>query len=234
MESDIPVNVEMLMPKAIKVVLTLDMSGSMDREKRTEVQKNAYMIAKSLEKFKDEVGLADKLVETQTDFIGFGSTSIHLPENPGGDEFVDFNRSILDIGRDLGGTEDAKALGMAEEMFTEDDIARIQTGELVAIILEVTDGETGTADLSKQILKRINDKGIFCRAVQIPGGITKEMTKKEQQKALEEGRTLHELIPPSGTFADVWKEKGLRIDSIGQLKGILSKLLEEAMESSFK
>jgi hypothetical protein len=234
MERDVPTFKEYLLPKKIIINLVLDLSGSMTDEKREEVQKIAYTVASSLKKFEAEVLYQfqkEEVIKTRTDFIGFGTNTDKLPFRASGDEERDFYQAILDIEEDLGRTNDAEALSLALEKFSPADIENIKKGEVLGIILEITDGETQTGSQSKQIVSQINQAGIFCRGIQIPGDIIAEIPPEEKEKRIREGKPWRELIPPSGTFFEVWQDKGLRIDHISQLKKIILKLLEEAIET---
>ncbi len=239
MERNVPTLKKFLLPKSIKIVLVLDLSESMTEAKRLEVQKVAYTIAQSLKKFKEEVlsqfrgeAIEEEVIETQVDFIGFGSSTQELPFEKSENEEKDFYQAILDIKKNLGGTKDAPALSLALEKFTPKDFEKIEKGELLAIILEITDGETQTAEESKEKISQINERGIFCRGIQIPGDILAEIPPEEiEKRRIKESKPLYEIMPTTGTFAEVWGDKGLRIDHISQLNKIVSQLLQEAIKN---
>lgn len=232
MERYIPEEKITLLPKKIKIVLVIDLSSSM-KEKRRAVQEVSYSILQSLLRFSEEIklrlNLPDFPIGAEFKIIGFGSSTIELPSKKElEDEIWIINQAILDIKRiDLGGTEDDKALRSAREFFTVEDMSGIKEGRTLGIVLEITDGETSTPNTSKNEVDEINSSGIFCRAIQIPGPIYSEVeTDKEKG-----GERSSEIVESTGTFKQVWGEKGIKIQTISQLPDIIVELLREAIES---
>lgn len=233
MERYVPTEKIILLPRKIKLALVLDLSDSMGDEKRRAVQKVTYSILHSLLRFSEELKLNLNLsnfpIDVEFKIIGFGSSVIELPRFQGiTDEITFVNRAILDIRRiGLGGTEDDKALKIARDFFEHEDVLNIKEGKTLAIALEITDGETSTPNSSRTVVEEINDSGIFCRAIQIPGSIYSEIKKDEKELQ-------RILVEPTDTFKEVWHDKGLQIRDLSQLPDIIIELLKTAIEVSEK
>lgn len=232
MERYVPEEETTLLPRKIKIVLILDLSGSMDEPKRQAVQRITYSLLHSLLTFQQELKInlqfSDFPIGVEFKIIGFGSYAIELPRQKLTDEITNINRAVLDIRKiDLGGTADDKALKLAREFFSQEDISKIRNKEVLGVVLEITDGETATAENSKKEIEQINQSGVFCKAIQIPGPVYAEKPPEERREEPH-----RETIVPTGTFSEVWGNQGLKIENLSQLPDIIINLLKEAIEKS--
>jgi hypothetical protein len=239
---------ESIRPKKINLELIVDLSGSMDEEKRKAVQEVAYTINKSLINFyltgceavRGEgiefpvniffriIGFGDSVVElTQaTEEEKVTRIKKHLPEKDLNEELY---RAILKIQQiDLGGTQDALALRDVLESINPEMKRRLEDGDEILVVIEITDGETFTVQESKELVEQLNSlPNVFCRAIQIPGPVYSEKPKGETQ---EERLKPPEVLPPTGTFKEVWGEKwGKRLTNLNILKETVIAILEDAL-----
>lgn len=225
-----PETKEVIKPKAIKLIWLPDLSGSMGEDERRAVQEACYAGSKSLYLFRDEMAVnsekGESPLQVETAMIGFGSQTSVLPhEREIKEENTRLNRSVLDIGAvDLGGTRNADALRKARDMFTANDLEKIKAGELLAIVIEITDGETETENESIGLVDELNAKGIFTKGIKIPGfNIINEKTNKPYTpEELEQVKSLQ------GTFERVYRQHGMMLAALKQLKSVLLKLLAKA------
>jgi hypothetical protein len=239
---------ESIRPKKINLELIVDLSGSMDEEKRKAVQEVAYTINKSLINFyltgceavRGEgiefpvniffriIGFGDSVVELTQTTEEEKVTRIkkHLPEKDLNEELY---RAILKIQQiDLGGTQDALALRDVLESINPEMKRRLEDGDEILVVIEITDGETFTVQESKELVEQLNSlPNVFCRAIQIPGPVYSEKPKGETQ---EERLKPPEVLPPTGTFKEVWGEKwGKRLTNLNILKETVIAILEDAL-----
>lgn len=199
---------EEILPKSIKCVVILDMSGSMTDDRRKRVQECVYPILKSLHDFELELAINARkgkpLINVETYIIGFGTNAIELPEKKLADPLANITRAIIDFHKiDLKYTHDAEALKLAYKKFSEEDFEKIKKGELLGLVLEITDGETQTKEESRELIKKMNEKGILVKGIKI----------------VDEG----------GIFEEVWGKHGKKVKSAEQLKPALEDLLKNVL-----
>jgi hypothetical protein len=240
---------ETIKPRKINVELVVDLSGSMDEEKRDAVQKVAYAIGKSLINFyrTGNLSFADQGAEFPVSInyriLGFGSSVEELtetteeekktrikkdrPEKDLDEELIKAISKIEAI--DLGGTNDALALNKIKNEITPEIKKRLENGDEILIILEITDGETATETETKSLVKEFNKmKNVYCRAIQIPGPVFSE-EKKEARKP-EEYELHKKILPPTGTFKEVWGDEwGKRLEDLEILKDTIVAILYDAL-----
>ncbi len=243
--------VESETPKLIELQLVLDLSGSMDKEKRHAVQEAAYSLSKSLLQFKRDKEMLSGDLGSNTDinlrFVGFGSstqdlferTSNELAEgvlNDEDSEDLDARlwRAILNIESvDLGGTEDALALQQVHEEVTgHDRNETYKEGDRVSVVMEITDGDTSTQSASRQIVDELYAlPGVYPRAIQIPGGLLPDFIDPKGDDGRQGGRSqmLPEFLPPTAAFENVWVDRGVRLDDVQQLRVAMMKLVFDAL-----
>jgi hypothetical protein len=240
---------ESIRPRKINLILIVDLSGSMDEEKRKAVQEVAYAIGKSLINFyrTGALSVADQGTEFPVtinyQILGFGSSVKELTETtdeerrertkkdrPNRDLDEELLRAILKIGKiDLGGTQDALALEKVKDSITPEIKSNLENGDEILVILEITDGETETVVKSKTLVQELNSvPNVYCRAIQIPGPIYSEKPKGETP---EERLKPPEVLPPTGTFKEVWREDwGKRLENLEVLKETVIAILYDALE----
>jgi hypothetical protein len=241
---------EEIKPKKINLELIVDLSGSMDEDKRKAVQEVAYAINKSLINFyrTGVLSVADSGAEFPVTInyriLGFGDTVGELTETteeekrerakkdrPNRDLDEELIRAILKIEKiDLVGTQDAKALRIVEQEITPEIEEKLKNGDEILVILEITDGETTTVNESKNLVEKLNNiPNVYCRAIQIPGPIYSE--KSEEPKEREIPRP-PKILPPTGTFKEIWGDKfGKRLEDLGILKETVLSILADALRN---
>jgi hypothetical protein len=239
---------ESIKPRKINLVLIVDLSGSMDEEKRKAVQEVAYAIYKSLINFyrTGALSVVDQGIEfpvtINCQILGFGDSVEELTEptdeerkertkkdRPNRDLDEELLRAILKIERrDLGGTQDSLALKEVKNSITPEIRSNLENGDEVLVILEITDGETATAQQSKALVQELNSNpNVYCRAIQILGSIYSE---KPGGEAPEERLKPPEVLPPTGTFKEVWGDWGKRLKKLEALKETVLVILYDALQ----
>jgi len=249
---------EAIQPKRIRLVLIADLSGSMDNKKRQAVQDVAYSLNKSLINFARSGQLAvagegrEFPISIDYQIIGFGSSTVELTERttkeeqkrekkdtPQKDLDEELLRAILKIQRiDLGGTEDNLALEKMKNSLTPQVIEELERGDEILVAIEITDGETASAAVSQKLVKEFNAQtGIYCRAIQIPGSVYSEKPEPAEGPRAEppEERWQPEVLPPTGTFKEVWGEEwGKRLENLTVLKETVVAILYDALRESLE
>jgi hypothetical protein len=244
-------------PKKISIVLIADLSlsmGSADHPKRKAVQEVTYAIYKSLINFYRTGALSSMdegrefPVDIYCEIIGFGDTAVELTEtteeerrerikkdNPqmGRDLDEELWRAVLKMGKDLGGTLDSLALAKVKEGLTPEVRERLDKGDEILVVIEITDGETQTPDEAKALIDEFNSiPNIYCRGIQIPGSVYSERTTNEEGKPLgpeEEIRERFKVLPPTGRFKDIWGDRGRRLENIEVLVDTVAEILADAL-----
>ncbi len=240
---------ESIKPRKINLELIVDLSGSMDEEKREAVQEVAYAINKSLINFyrTGTLSVVDQKIEFPVTInyriLGFGSSVKELTETteeekkerikkdrPNRDLDEELLRAILKIEKiDLEGTKDVLALEDVKNSITPEIRSNLENGDEILVILEITDGETATPQESKTLVQEFNSiPNVYCRAIQIPGPIYSE---KPKEKTREERLKPPEILPPTGTFKEVWgKDWGKRLENLEVLKETVLAILYDALQ----
>jgi hypothetical protein len=240
---------ESIRPRKINLVLIVDLSGSIDEEKRKAVQEVAYAINKSLINFyrTGALSVVDQGIEFPVTInyriSGFGSSVKELTETtdeekkertkkdrPNRDLDEELLRAILKIEKiNLEGTQDSLALQEVKDSITPEIKSNLENGDEILVILEITDGETATPQESKTLVQEFNSiPNVYCRAIQIPGPTYSEKPKGETP---EERLKPPEVLPPTGTFKEVWGENwGKRLENLEVLKETVTAILYDALE----
>jgi hypothetical protein len=240
---------ELIKPRKINLELIVDLSSSMDEEKREAVQEVAYAINKSLINFyrTGVLSVVNQGIEFPVTInyriLGFGSSVEELTETteeeknerikkdrPNRDLDEELLRAILKIKKiDLVGTKDVLALENVKNLITPEIRAGLESGDEILVILEITDGETATPQESKTLVQEFNSiPNVYCRAIQIPGPIYSE---KPKEKITEERLKPPEVLPPTGTFKEVWGEDwGKRLENLEVLKETVIAILYDALK----
>jgi hypothetical protein len=240
---------ESIKPRKINLELIVDLSGSMDEEKRKAVQEVAYALNKSLINFyrTGNLSVVDQGIEFPVSInyriLGFGDSVKELTETtdeekkertkkdrPNRDLDEELLKAVLKIQKiNLGGTQDSLALEKVKNSITPEIRSSLENGDEILVILEITDGETATPQQSKNLAQEFNAiPNVYCRAIQIPGAIYSE---KPKGKIPEERLKPPEVLPPTGTFKEVWGEDwGKRLEDLGVLKETVIAILYDALK----
>jgi hypothetical protein len=240
---------ESIKPRKINLELIVDLSGSMDEKKRQAVQEVAYAINKSLINFYRTGALS--VVDQGTEFpvtinyriLGFGDSVEELTETTDEErmERIKKDTSNRDLDEELlkailkieeiylGGTQDCLALEKVKDSITPEIRSNLENGDEILVILEITDGETATPQQSKTLVQEFNSiPNVYCRAIQIPGPIYSE---KPKGKTPEERLKPPEVLPPTGTFKEVWGEDwGKKLENLEVLKETVMAILYDALK----
>jgi len=236
-------------PQKISLHLILDLSGSMDSEKKKAVQEVSYSLGKSLLNFYRDSKLSlggdegESPLKIDMNMTGFGDTTERILEREKEEEqkrqSLDTKKANLDekltkaitnIQRiDLGGTEDAPALEIAKKDSEHPETEKeLKENENVMVVLEITDGETRTVNESKKIIEEMNKKdNVYTRAIQIPGPIY-----GEGEEGGKDPKKMPEVLESTGTFKEVWKDQGKRLEDLNSLKETIVAILYDALKNN--
>ncbi|HBR80211.1 TPA: hypothetical protein DEA21_00965, partial [Candidatus Uhrbacteria bacterium] len=236
-------------PKQIELFLVVDLSGSMDAQKRRATQEAVYCLAKSLLQYQQNSRLqADdpttEIIRLNLRVLGFGDRSEDLllrspnEENQGFLETEDQaeidNRlwhSIMDIGKkSLGGTRDSESLQeVLRDLDRPDKQDQMAAKDSVAVVIEVTDGETTTASESAAIVKSIrSNPGAHACGIRIPGLLSSDTPRVPRSQEVDTAAE-PEILSESGAFGIVWGEHGQQLTSIEKLKEVMISVLFAAL-----
>jgi hypothetical protein len=228
-------------PRKIDLHLILDLSGSMDDQKRRAVQEATYAISKSLIQFRRNLSVrnnGESPVDISLQINGFGSETkelLELSEEEKQEQTLSDEDSknldkrlweaVMKIQQiNLGGTEDDKPLHYAQQLLNKKDVQReLNKDREAAVLLEITDGETMTQDASRRIVNEIDSmKNVYPRGIRIPGLISSD-------EPSERGREKPETHIETGAFENVWGKKGTRLSDVGDLRKVMQKILFQAI-----
>ncbi len=241
-------------PRKINLALIVDLSGSMDEKKRQSVQETVYSLVKSLINFRrtGELSYADRggdfPIDIYYQIIGFGDSVEQLTEDTeeekqnrikrdtSKDLDQEIIKAVLAIGDiSLGGTQDCLALKEVLSLIDDDHefTARLENGEELLVVLEITDGETATPKESRELIEGLNSlPNVICRAIQIQGAISSEDLSEKEKTSQDKKPVLKPPLqaPPStGIFENVWGDWGKRLDRLGDLKETMVAILYQAL-----
>ncbi|MEK7666015.1 MAG: vWA domain-containing protein [Patescibacteria group bacterium] len=240
---------ETIEPSKIDLSIALDLSGSMDRDKRRATQEAAYAIVMSLVQLKrnkdvasDDEEKMSSAIDINLRLVGFGTNAEELFLRSGRESqeqridiySLDFEkrlwRALLDIEKtDMGGTQDAEALRLIQkEIELPENIEALKNQKAVSVIIEVTDGETATAKESGTIVRALHAiKGVHAKGIRIPGSLYQDLDPLVDEQGGHKAHHVPEIIEETGIFSDVWGKHGVRLDDISGLRSAMVKILSD-------
>lgn len=192
---------EVVVPVRVRLRLVPDLSASMD-DCIEELRIVVIALGIAMSTMNIESRTRNEDFRCTLDVIGFNGQAvpiahklqeIHLPE-------------IMRIYQRLsagGGTSDHYALDLIRSSLSLEDREKIRKGEIVDILVEITDGETSNPAQSEALVNELSALGLRMSAISIePSPEISELFKRFGMK--------HEL---GRTFDLIWKEKGRKITS---------------------
>src|SRR3989339_575125 len=241
-------------PKKISLYLITDLSSSMDSNKKRAVQEAGYAFIKSLIQYRRNLMI--DLPENNNQFplainvraIGFGSSAVDLlpptaTELENG-QIVDEGdldkrlwkmiKDINDIG--LGGTDDSLPLEIVcQDVQKPDCVARLEQGDELVVVLEITDGDTINPDASQGLVDKLNGlKNVYAHAIKIEGPIYAEdrpvrLPSDSQAGDDGEDRAMPSAVAGTGKVEQVWGKNGAPLTDLLALKKVALKILAQAI-----
>ncbi|OGH95182.1 MAG: hypothetical protein A2538_03350 [Candidatus Magasanikbacteria bacterium RIFOXYD2_FULL_41_14] len=241
-------------PKKISLYLITDLSSSMDSNKKRAVQEAGYAFIKSLIQYRRNLMI--DLPENNNQFplainvraIGFGSSAVDLLpptatelENGQIADGSDLDKrlwkmikDINDIG--LGGTDDSLPLEIVcQDVQKPDCVARLEQGDELVVVLEITDGDTINPDASQGLVDKLNGlKNVYAHAIKIEGPIYAEdrpvrLPSDSQAGDDGEDRAMPSAVADTGKFEQVWGKNGAPLTDLLALKKVALKILAQAI-----
>lgn len=157
------------------------------------------------------------------DVIGFNGSpipiahklkEIHLPE-------------IMRIYQRLsasGGTSDHHALELVKSTISPEDREKILRGEIVDILIEITDGETTQPEVSRSLVQQLSQIGVRMSAIRFGSDDLPSLLYGSYRRRA--------LIDPidTETFTEIWGDRGRIIGSVSELSPALFSLLKDSIE----
>ncbi len=167
-------------PELIRVRLVGDMSGSMidaqfGGKKQRVLQQCVVLILSSLREFNTYLNQTRRQtkskLEVDTETWVFGSdakkTKSLRGKNGMRDEQVEIVRSFEDLEINRGGTQDHQVFEKIDEELTSEDRKKIAENKILDIVLEITDGQSESPELTRKAVDSLLDAGMVARAFQI-------------------------------------------------------------------
>lgn len=175
-------------PERIEVSLVVDQSlsmGSSSSSKNKIVERVVTLLQVSLDKFNQYlVNVKDKSksqLHADAEVIAFGSTATQIASfrykgsgvegvesdlNSGKKGMQNF-KTIDSIGNNMGNTYDDTALDKVIEGLSPDIREKIQTGKVLKIVFEITDGVSSDGIATKERIEKLVTEGVLVFAFQI-------------------------------------------------------------------
>lgn len=229
---------ESIRPKKIILMLTVDLSGSMNGSKQQLIGAQE-MILGSLYQFKRNQELAHQdqpdlpVIETEQVVIyyGTGTDEARLVNDPN-----QLLATHLHVYRtDMGGTRDYNALKACREKLQEPKLAeQIASGEVIPLVLQLTDGDTHTVTQSAEEVKLLmNVPNIIMGAWQIESAWATPEEGKQNQRDEEKPKKIDVgtiMSRSSGSFQQVWGQYGKQLRSWNQVYSQFADLIEKGLK----
>jgi len=199
-------------PKEIDFYLTLDLSGSMS-DSIQSLKKALVSIAASIISF-NEASLQNELgVKINFNLVGYNDSAFLIMNGTPTirDLVIGFDRLVAE-----NGTASHTGYQQVLELLN----TKTSDEERVNILLEVTDGDTSDPKTSKRLLNQIQKKDVVTGGIKFTGSINSDF---------QQDRNFYDGIPQepiTGSFKEIWGNKGREISHIGQLTKAIKKFLE--------
>lgn len=186
MERRVPHEQLIKKPRLIRVHLLGDLSGSMDAQKRHVLKQCLVLLLSSLYEFNSRLNFersrTKSNLEVETEAWAFGTEFEKIKplrrDNPGQDDRAVMIQMFENLQKNLGFTDDFKVLDHIDAAILPEDRMDIQNGEIMEIVLEVTDGgstvnKTLNPTLARRSVNTLLTSQIIVRAFQI-GAVSEE------------------------------------------------------------
>ena len=226
-------------PKKLWLSVVLDLSGSMDGD-ISRVQEMAIAIAGSLA----IINRAHQ--EGESDFcavlsmLGFNTEPILILEHSTDTKPGDIAAAYSKIKAD-GGTDDVPALRHLSKDFSPERQREIDDGELLAVVIEVTDGDTASPAHSRALVDDLERRGARVLGIRFGSGLRSDSSPRdefERPEAFSPERHREEqerLRQREGVFDQIWnagaeKLRGFMVDGIEDVEACIVNYLNELIQ----
>ena len=158
-------------PETIRIRLAVDRSGTMNEERIRMVKQLAVLLGRSLGEFNNHLAATRETTKSKLisdlQIIGFDSAPEELKPLAGDDfetrdydqDEANFINGVGEIKTTGGTTADFLALEFVEKSLTDEDKKRMANGNLLEIVIEVTDGGSDNADETKKQKDKLKQAG---------------------------------------------------------------------------
>ncbi|QQG44812.1 MAG: VWA domain-containing protein [Candidatus Roizmanbacteria bacterium] len=225
---------EEIHPKEIVIMLPVDYSGStfQSGQKIINLEEDAeYAIGQSLILFTKEGQINNTVFPVRVSLMivpygtrAFTSYNRRISDNPqqSEDNLLD---TTINSHQCLDGTYDYSAFKQVLDELSK--LPASDPKDTLRILIEITDGATEKPEDGKGAIKLLEEKGVICRAIQIPPdysiiNLPDEIKEKMVDKPVE--NSLHD-----DPFQFEWGEKGQKLRRIEDLLPTLEKLLADIL-----
>lgn len=227
-------------PRKIWLIMVLDLSGSMDTEIK-QLRDDAVALAGSLASFNQESEAQGDDQRGVLSLVGFDDEYIPLSTQPDNTVLEDI-AAVYPKFAAGGGTSDHLALKPVRDMLAASHES-ILSGEVLPILVEITDGDTSEPSTSSKLVEEIEQLGARVAGIRFGSGLRPDESKldnTEHMDELEEARSieLQKLSETGETFDRIWnclgKQRGFRVHDSSEIIPVLYRILEGALEKSYK
>jgi hypothetical protein len=204
MEKQMPKEIVTFNPKHFRLRLVVDTSGSMSSYVRL-VSDLALAITASFIRVNTEAEIRGIDFRTELQVVGFNDSATELLKTTKDLKLSHIMRVDGDIQAN-GGTSDHKAYELVLNGLDKKEEKARKNGELVDLMLVITDGDTSNPNLSYKYLKLLEDRGLVARGIRIGAG---------------------------SQFDEVWNKnsvRGVQIKDVRKLHNVVYELIREPLK----
>ncbi len=218
-------------PKKLWLTIVPDMSGSMsdDIEK---VQELCIALAGSFSIINQEQDDAADSLRCQLSVIGFDH-EVHPLLISNDDTHIAHVAEIYAKIQAIGSTSDHLALEFYQNLLTESLQEKIKSGEILPVLIEITDGDTSDSALSRKLVNELEATGVQIQGIRFGYGLKSDEKPKKDNRELgikdpaALKKELEALQARNETFDKVWNaDGGLRGHRIWNAEDIVPKVYE--------
>lgn len=221
-------------PKQIWLIVVPDLSGSMEEELPL-TQELAVALAASFAILNSEQQNGLSHVSGALTIIGFNDKAHEILPYSESTNLKDIAARYSKIVAD-GGTSDHVALAKVLKMFTPEKIKKIKDGDLLPVLIEITDGDTSSPPESKRLISNLEDLGVRAAGIRFGSGLRPDYSAKDRGflDPIAEQEQLRKLETGQDTFDQIWnrddKIKGFRVWKASDVVGRIYKYLEDVID----
>jgi hypothetical protein len=220
-------------PRSFRLRVLPDLSGSMDFDIE-RVQELAIALSASLSVINAESHLSDPdspRITCALDIVGFSDEAVPIIE---GNDEITVREIMKTYGKihTVGGTSDHTALERVNSSLDQQTVEAIKQGDIIDIMIEITDGETTNPALSRKLVDEIAAKGVIVGAIKFGYGVRLDAKSDKPEEDIKKEVELSQR----DTFSQIWNEgqtekRGFSIRKAEELVPMLYQMLKKQIES---
>lgn len=223
---------KMVQPRDFVLYVAPDLSGSMEGDIE-RLQELSVSLASSLSIINAEAKInkeeAVKMFKCYLNLIGFSDSAIPILENNDDVSMLDLMKSFKKI-HTVGGTSDHTALDHINKSLTPDVAERIKSGDLIGILVEITDGDTSNPQESIRLIDEIESKGVITIGIKLGYGVRLDKTSEKPGEDMEKEREASTRDTFGQIFNRGGKKRGYRINKSEEVIPTFYQALKKVIE----